>query len=83
MEHVEAGRIVAQLDSRGGDSVSIPADSYVAINHGYATTIQKNQGAMSIAPMCGVHYHGPAPHPFKARNGSTMLFLQPLPQAPS
>lgn len=45
VEHVEAGRIVAQLDGRGGDSVSIPTDSYQAIDHGYATTIHKNQGA--------------------------------------
>ena len=45
VEHVEAGRIIAQLDGRGGDSVSIPADSYQAIDHGYATTIHKNQGA--------------------------------------
>ncbi|OBZ97304.1 conjugal transfer protein TraA (plasmid) [Pararhizobium polonicum] len=45
VEHVEAGRIVAQLDGRGGDSVSIPTESYQAIDHGYATTIHKNQGA--------------------------------------
>lgn len=45
VEHVEAGRIIAQLDGRGGDSVSIPMDSYQAIDHGYATTIHKNQGA--------------------------------------
>ena len=45
VDHVEAGRIVAQLDGRGGDSVSIPTDSYQAIDHGYATTIHKNQGA--------------------------------------
>ncbi|MDZ7875648.1 MAG: Ti-type conjugative transfer relaxase TraA [Rhizobium sp.] len=45
VEHVETGRIVAQLDGRGGDSVSIPTDSYQAIDHGYATTIHKNQGA--------------------------------------
>lgn len=45
VQHVEAGRIVAQLDGRGGDSVSIPTDSYQAIDHGYATTIHKNQGA--------------------------------------
>jgi len=45
VEHVEQGRIVAQLDGRGGDSVSIPTDSYQAIDHGYATTIHKNQGA--------------------------------------
>ncbi len=45
VEHVEQGRIIAQLDGRGGDSVSIPTDSYQAIDHGYATTIHKNQGA--------------------------------------
>jgi Ti-type conjugative transfer relaxase TraA len=45
VEHVEADRIIAQLDGRGGDSVSIPTDSYQAIDHGYATTIHKNQGA--------------------------------------
>lgn len=45
VEHVEAGRIVAQLDGRGGDRVSVPMDSYQAIDHGYATTIHKNQGA--------------------------------------
>ncbi|SCX35204.1 Ti-type conjugative transfer relaxase TraA [Agrobacterium rosae] len=55
VEHVEAGtpgagpRIIAQLDGPGGkgagDSVSIPMDTYQAIDHGYATTIHKNQGA--------------------------------------
>ncbi|UNZ53857.1 Ti-type conjugative transfer relaxase TraA [Agrobacterium tumefaciens] len=45
VEHVEEDRIVARLDGRGGDSVSIPTDSYQAIDHGYATTIHKNQGA--------------------------------------
>ena len=45
VEHVEASRIIAQLDGRGGDSVSIPTDNYQAIDHGYATTIHKNQGA--------------------------------------
>ncbi len=55
VEHVEAGapgagpRIIAQLDGPGGkgdgDSVSIPMDSYQAVDHGYATTIHKNQGA--------------------------------------
>ncbi|NTE43863.1 AAA family ATPase, partial [Agrobacterium pusense] len=45
VQHVEKGRIVARLDGRGGDSVSIPTDSYQAIDHGYATTIHKNQGA--------------------------------------
>ncbi|WFU07508.1 Ti-type conjugative transfer relaxase TraA (plasmid) [Rhizobium sp. CB3171] len=51
VERVEAGKpgagpmIVAQLDGRDGDSVSIPMDTYQAIDHGYATTIHKNQGA--------------------------------------
>lgn len=55
VEHVEAARpgagprIIAQLDGPGGqgggDSVSIPLDTYQAIDHGYATTIHKNQGA--------------------------------------
>lgn len=45
VEHVEAGRIVAQLDGRGGGSVSVPMGDYQAIDHGYATTIHKNQGA--------------------------------------
>ncbi|MBQ0711305.1 Ti-type conjugative transfer relaxase TraA [Ochrobactrum sp. AP1BH01-1] len=44
VERVEPGRIVAQLDGRGG-SVSVPMDDYQAIDHGYATTIHKNQGA--------------------------------------
>ena len=51
VERVEAGRpgagpmIVAQLDGRGGDSVRVPMGDYQAIDHGYATTIHKNQGA--------------------------------------
>lgn len=51
VERVEAGRpgagpmIVAQLDGRGGDSVSVPMGDYQAVDHGYATTIHKNQGA--------------------------------------
>ncbi len=45
VEHVGPGKIIARLDGRGGDSVSIPMDSYQAIDHGYATTIHKNQGA--------------------------------------
>lgn len=44
VEHVEAGRIVAQLDGRDR-SVSVPMGDYQAIDHGYATTIHKNQGA--------------------------------------
>ncbi|MBM7322278.1 Ti-type conjugative transfer relaxase TraA, partial [Agrobacterium sp. S2] len=45
VEHVEPNKIIARLDGRGGDSVSIATDSYQAIDHGYATTIHKNQGA--------------------------------------
>ncbi|MCO6389228.1 Ti-type conjugative transfer relaxase TraA [Aliihoeflea sp. 40Bstr573] len=45
VEHVEPGRIIATLDGRGGDSVSVPMGDYQAIDHGYATTIHKNQGA--------------------------------------
>ncbi|WCA60500.1 Ti-type conjugative transfer relaxase TraA [Agrobacterium tumefaciens] len=45
VEHVRKGLIIARLDGRGGDSVSIPTDTYQAIDHGYATTIHKNQGA--------------------------------------
>ncbi|MCZ7489092.1 Ti-type conjugative transfer relaxase TraA [Rhizobium rhizogenes] len=45
VKHVEKGKIIARLDGRGGDSVSITTDSYQASDHGYATTIHKNQGA--------------------------------------
>lgn len=45
VEHVEKGKIIARLDGRSGDSVSILTDRYQAIDHGYATTIHKNQGA--------------------------------------
>ncbi|KJF70203.1 BID domain-containing protein, partial [Agrobacterium arsenijevicii] len=45
VEHVEKGLIIARLDGRGGESVSVPTDTYQAIDHGYATTIHKNQGA--------------------------------------
>ncbi|CUW97545.1 Conjugal transfer protein traA [Agrobacterium fabacearum S56] len=45
VEHVGPGKIIARLDGRSGDSVSVPTDSYQAIDHGYATTIHKNQGA--------------------------------------
>ncbi len=45
VEHVEPNKIIARLDGRGGDSVSILTESYQAIDHGYATTIHKNQGA--------------------------------------
>lgn len=48
VEHVEAGKIVAQLDGPSGAegrSVSVPMGDYQAVDHGYATTIHKNQGA--------------------------------------
>lgn len=49
VESVEAGKIVAALDgARGqgtGDTISVPTDEYRAFDHGYATTIHKNQGA--------------------------------------
>ncbi|MBB3811523.1 Ti-type conjugative transfer relaxase TraA [Pseudochelatococcus contaminans] len=48
VEHVEAGKVVAQLDGPSGAevrSVSVPMGDYQAIDHGYATTIHKNQGA--------------------------------------
>lgn len=45
VEHVGHNKIIAKLDGRDGDSVSIPTDSYRAFDHGYATTIHKNQGA--------------------------------------
>ena len=44
VDHVEPGRIIATLDGRG-DRVSVPIGDYQAIDHGYATTIHKNQGA--------------------------------------
>jgi Ti-type conjugative transfer relaxase TraA len=54
VDHVEPGRpgagpmIIATLDGpKGaeGRSVAVPMDDYQAIDHGYATTIHKNQGA--------------------------------------
>lgn len=45
VERVEDGRIIAQLDGSGERSVAIPMGDYQAIDHGYATTIHKNQGA--------------------------------------
>ena len=44
VERVEDGRIIAALDGKG-DSISVPMGDYQAIDHGYATTIHKNQGA--------------------------------------
>ncbi|TPW26655.1 Ti-type conjugative transfer relaxase TraA [Martelella alba] len=37
--------IVVQLDGRDGEAVRVPMGDYQAIDHGYATTIHKNQGA--------------------------------------
>lgn len=42
---VENGRLGVTLDGRGGAQVSVPTDTYKAIDHGYATTIHKTQGA--------------------------------------
>ena len=46
---VEDGRIMAQLDGKGRDGaermVSVSTADYAAIDHGYATTIHKTQGA--------------------------------------
>jgi hypothetical protein len=46
---VEDGRIAARLDGNGRDGaerlVSVPVADYAAIDHGYATTIHKTQGA--------------------------------------
>lgn len=51
VHQVEPGRpgagpmIVAQLDGRGAEIITVPMNDYRAIDHGYATTIHKNQGA--------------------------------------
>ena len=45
VERVEEGRIVAALDGGRERSVSVPMGDYQAIDHGYATTIHKTQGA--------------------------------------
>ena len=46
---VEEGRIVARLDGKGRDGeariASVSVADYAAIDHGYATTIHKTQGA--------------------------------------
>ncbi len=43
------GRLIAALDGKGRDGreriVSVPTESYRAVDHGYATTIHKTQGA--------------------------------------
>jgi Ti-type conjugative transfer relaxase TraA len=49
VREVGEGRLVAQLDGKGRDGreriVTVPIESYRAIDHGYATTIHKTQGA--------------------------------------
>lgn len=49
VREVGEGRLVAELDGKGRDGrdriVSVPTGSYRAIDHGYATTIHKTQGA--------------------------------------
>ncbi len=45
VERVEDGRIIAALDGGRERSVAIPMGDYQAVDHGYATTIHKNQGA--------------------------------------
>lgn len=49
VREVGEGRLVARLDGKGKDGrqriVSVPVQSYRAIDHGYATTIHKTQGA--------------------------------------
>ncbi|QFT29421.1 exonuclease V subunit alpha [Labrenzia sp. THAF82] len=40
-----APRLVARLDGENGRSVQVDLDTYKAIDHGYATTIHKSQGA--------------------------------------
>ena len=49
VEQADDGRLVARLDGAGRDGeerrVSVPVGDYQAIDHGYATTIHKTQGA--------------------------------------
>jgi Ti-type conjugative transfer relaxase TraA len=49
VERAEDGRITARLDSSSGRnegrSVSVSMTDYAAVDHGYATTIHKSQGA--------------------------------------
>ncbi len=44
VENAEDGRIAAKLDGRA-EGVSVSTNDYQAIDHGYATTIHKSQGA--------------------------------------
>ncbi|KKC31364.1 hypothetical protein WH91_19885 [Devosia psychrophila] len=51
VETVELGHMVARLDGaarsgeKGARAISVTMNDYNAIDHGYATTIHKNQGA--------------------------------------
>jgi Ti-type conjugative transfer relaxase TraA len=49
VREVGDGRLVAALDGKGRDGrdriVAVPTESYRAVDHGYATTIHKTQGA--------------------------------------
>ena len=48
VERVDEGRLLARLDGAPGAegrSVSVSMEDYGAVDHGYATTIHKNQGA--------------------------------------
>lgn len=45
VDAVAEGRIVAALDGREGAPVSVLMGDYGAVDHGYATTIHKTQGA--------------------------------------
>lgn len=49
VREVREGRLVAQLDGKGRDGrdriIAVPMESYRALDHGYATTIHKTQGA--------------------------------------
>ena len=42
---VHPDRLVVALDGRGDDTVVVPIETYRAIDHGYATTVHKLQGA--------------------------------------
>jgi Ti-type conjugative transfer relaxase TraA len=45
VEAVAAGRIVVRLDGAEERRVEVATDAYQALDHGYATTIHKSQGA--------------------------------------
>lgn len=42
---VHTDRLVVAVDGRRGEGVVVPMETYQAIDHGYATTVHKNQGA--------------------------------------